>query len=1811
MGKIKNTRVLASDPETTSAPRFNFRQYRVGDVYHNDGNDIDFVTDNKSLYVCLVESVQASKENIAEQEGLLKLVSQGEQGVPGANGSNGTPGVTPRIDAHFDGKQMIVTVNGAIKAVSPDLGGPSWKPVVEGTTLSWELTTDRYSPAPIDLTTLRPISEHPILLRTNSDNTKYDWETSGPANYIQWKYEGDEYWNNLISISELMNLALAGVSFWYNEDTQEWHFGHKEVIRASYTADKNGRKIISDVELGDILFDAGAVPMPNYEFDIEEIQEGLEQIQTELENYATKDWVEGKGYLTGVDLDDYAKKSEIPGLTDAYTKAESDAKYQPKGSYLTAIKTLGGQSLEGTGSLPLATINGNSLFSNTNYTIPSTDTFATKAELSDYVKSVNNVRPDSTGNVTISVGNLSFDLVTRTVGGKRHLIKISNGVESDLGEFTNGGETGDSSFDVKIENNYLFKSTDNGTTWTRVGQVNSETGGCAKCWSEDEITTLFANNTIADLRIVDSVLQKKVNGQWSNVGPVGGDTGPGCDKCWTEQEIRALFDTNFLTKSVADTFYMAKSGVTVNTNLTSGIEIATITINGVATKLYAPNGTSGSNVRVEQLVSTGEHIANITVDGNTTALYAPGSSTPGDGFYYRTFMIYQRTNSGTNVPTTSDIQSATWNLSNDTLTLVSNTWTNSPENAQGENKYLWMTSATFKSSTQSRVGSWSTPICLTGETGDGEDGSGIEFIFRLCSKTEYSRVINAGAPEARYKDNRDDDIPASDSLAIHQWQDHPEGISPEYPYELAAIRTSTDGVWQLDPDYSEPFVWSRWGEDGLDGDGVEYVYLRVEEDYVTTDASGSIRLIPNIIRPNNNWEYDSPVAPWTDNPTGVTAEEPYEFASVRKTQLVNDEKVWGNWSEPALWAKYSIGSPGPIGPAGDQYEYVYGRTNSVLPTTAYTTLISSDDVTEITQDSSEYQTDRYLPKFTFNFADSTTLSVRCTPTPQGVSSTNSYEFVAIRRKHNDVWGPFSDPSLHNNFVEAGLTDEQLEEIKIAAAQATQENLSAAIVRLDAAENEINQAKNKLNNLDSVTDGLTTTTNKLTGRVQKIEGWTVYDEDDIKSFAGTVVDAKTASILSQAASDTDGKITTVNLALDAINGTIDQHTNRLNTTEGTLTTVGQRLDIAETSITTFADWKNNTTQTLSTVGTNINAINSTLSSHATRLNAAENSVNNVQSDLNALEGSLTNTVASSHYLMNDNNEFVDVDGNVIGEYIQDCETGNYYILIRDWRSQSNFNVIIKTYKDSQTGEYVPIYRAVSITGDCISHLGIWYDENVDPLTVSDDGLTVTINGEDKPILTGLNAMVLTTEALSQIKQTAGEVDILAIDGDKAAQILVKANEASSSIVLDADKINLHGDVSAQNAAINSVWINDAKITNGTITNATINDCTIVSSLQSSNYNATNKTGFLLDAQGGDFALYAANGTKFDNINGIEFGQNQTISWSNVTDTPTIITRDSLSTNKIKANEIEAGAITGNHIAAHTITADNLAAGAITADRIETNDTGSGRITINANDDNAIKGYSRNASVPGLLISGANLQTLSTPINVSYNTQTTGFNNSGGTYPLIGSYYNTISTLQTAVRNNNVSLIDTTIDTIGDSYDFASATVQGHIDWQLKKSNGSNWTSSDTVPGYYCGLHLIKCHSDNGIIHVDDDLGTLGNIRLNVYENPADRPTNGRVTINMTLSKSITVTSYSQFLAIAPLGTNSLSDSDHPGAYFTFTFDGTINATYSSGISVDQGVTLAPNGIRAYFGNNDYFEFIKLSNGTVSSTMVVDGITRFSY
>lgn len=56
---------------------------------------------------------------------------------------------------------------------------------------------------------------------------------------------------------------------------------------------------------------------------------------------------------------------------------------------------------------------------------------------------------------------------------------------------------------------------------------------------------------------------------------------------------------------------------------TSGTKIATVTIDGTATDLYAPEGGGGSTVTVTPILTSGTQTATISVDGTTSTLYAP------------------------------------------------------------------------------------------------------------------------------------------------------------------------------------------------------------------------------------------------------------------------------------------------------------------------------------------------------------------------------------------------------------------------------------------------------------------------------------------------------------------------------------------------------------------------------------------------------------------------------------------------------------------------------------------------------------------------------------------------------------------------------------------------------------------------------------------------------------------------------------------------------------------------------------------------------------------------------------------------------------------------------------------------------------------------------------------------------------------------------------------------------------------------------------------------------------------------------------
>lgn len=307
---------LANNP-STPAPKFNFRKYSTDATFVNNSENIDFVTYDGSLYVCTSSTpIQPTHTDPIENGGFLLVVAKGEDGKQGKQGKDGADGKIPQIGARFNGGQLeIFDSTGTRLTTSPDLTGKVWKPVQEGSTLSWELSKSNSVPSDIDLEQLRPVEERPLLLRVDSDNTKRSDEESGPANMIQWKHEGDANWTNLISIAELMNLALAGVSIWSDEDTNKWHFGHREVIKAQYESNRDGQKIISHVELGNILFDAGELPFANYELDFEDFESRL----SVLEN-ATHD--------SGFD----------PTILNSYlTKLEANGLYQPKGSYVTSV----------------------------------------------------------------------------------------------------------------------------------------------------------------------------------------------------------------------------------------------------------------------------------------------------------------------------------------------------------------------------------------------------------------------------------------------------------------------------------------------------------------------------------------------------------------------------------------------------------------------------------------------------------------------------------------------------------------------------------------------------------------------------------------------------------------------------------------------------------------------------------------------------------------------------------------------------------------------------------------------------------------------------------------------------------------------------------------------------------------------------------------------------------------------------------------------------------------------------------------------------------------------------------------------------------------------------------------------------------------------------------------------------------------------------------------------------------------------------------------------------------------------------------
>ena len=205
-----------------------------------------------------------------------------------------------------------------------------------------------------------------------------------------------------------------------------------------------------------------------------------------------------------------------------------------------------------------------------------------------------------------------------------------------------------------------------------------------------------------------------------------------------------------------------------------------------------------------------------------------------------------------------------------------------------EGYLVWMTQVFINGNGQ--YGEYINPICLTGNGTAGEDGSGVNFIYKTLINQE--QVSSPGVVTVK------NGIP----VVPEGWTDHPKGVTKTVPYEYCSVAINTKGQWS--PQWSQPFVWSHFGQNGMDGDGVEYIYYA------------------SLIAPTHNlpetWtndegfqnnEYIKEGSGWTDDPQDLEKLGPgyKQWVCVRKkyADAGSDNVYWHAYSSPALWGYYS------------------------------------------------------------------------------------------------------------------------------------------------------------------------------------------------------------------------------------------------------------------------------------------------------------------------------------------------------------------------------------------------------------------------------------------------------------------------------------------------------------------------------------------------------------------------------------------------------------------------------------------------------------------------------------------------------------------------------------------------------------------------------------------------------------------------------------------------------------------------------------------------------------------------------------------
>ena len=405
------------------------------------------------------------------------------------------------------------------------------------------------------------------------------------------------------------------------------------------------------------------------------------------------------------------------------------------------------------------------------------------------------------------------------------------------------------------------------------------------------------------------------------------------------------------------------------------------------------------------------------------------------------------------------------------------TWYDNPQGVTQNVRYEWM-SMRYKTGGHGGVGgtysAYTTPVIWSAFGNKGMDGDGFEYIYKQSAElsgisvnmpndwedpTSIYQTVNEYAPY----------------LISYGWTDDPQGVSETLKYEWVSVRKRTNGSWG---EFSTPSLWARWampgqsgghyefryrnatnltssdkptgtgltngwsntpsnpnianneftwmsqcyvipatpndnygtwsdpvritggdGDAGTDGTDIEFVYAQTEDtDQIPAPPTNQIDDWPNDGYTDHETvdNGDDTETTWYDNPQGVTENVRYEWMSMRY-KTGGQGGVGGTWSAyttPVIWSAF-----GEKGQDGDGYEYIYNVTDT---STAPDNPTPDDWATD-----TDYQgSNEYAPYLS---------SDGWTDDPQNTTPIYRWQWVCVRKRQNNQWQPFSNPTLWSNY----------------------------------------------------------------------------------------------------------------------------------------------------------------------------------------------------------------------------------------------------------------------------------------------------------------------------------------------------------------------------------------------------------------------------------------------------------------------------------------------------------------------------------------------------------------------------------------------------------------------------------------------------------------------------------------------------------------------------------------------------------------------------------------------------------------------------